>query len=386
MWRAMASNGLTLLVVVIFLLAGVILWGKNQYDAAGPLTAPICFRVGGEVQTMRAVTEALEARGVIGNGFLFRAGAEYTGRDTSLLKAGSFLIEPGASMDEITSILTGAGHSTCGTEVKFQIGVASNRVEISELNLDSNRYEEVARFDPAGEEIPREYPDARGNPDVRYRISVAEGVTSWRIVEALKQADFLSGEITEVPAEGTLAAISDDVFEGTERNELLVRMTAAQAAILDEAWQNRAEGLPIRSKEEALVLASIIEKETGLPDERGFVASVFVNRLRQGMKLQTDPSVIYGITGGQRALGRGLRQSELRRETPWNTYVIEGLPPTPIANPGKASIEAALNPADTGHLFFVADGTGGHAFAGTLAEHNRNVAKWREIEAGHARE
>ena len=131
-------------------------------------------------------------------------------------------------------------------------------------------------------------------------------------------------------------------------------------------------------------MASIVEKETGVAEERRQVASVFVNRLNQGMRLQTDPTVIYGVTNGQGALGRGLRQSELRRETPYNTYVIEGLPPTPIANPGKAAIEAAMNPDTTDYIFFVADGTGGHAFAETLDEHNRNVAKWREIEAERA--
>ncbi len=154
-----------------------------------------------------------------------------------------------------------------------------------------------------------------------------------------------------------------------------------RAAILAELWAARAEGLPYETPEEALIMASIVEKETGMPEERKQVASVFVNRLAQGMKLQTDPTVIYGITKGEGVLGRGLRQSELRRETPYNTYVIDGLPPTPIANPGRLSIEAALNPDTTDYLFFVADGTGGHAFAETLDEHNANVAKWRAIEA-----
>ena len=153
---------------------------------------------------------------------------------------------------------------------------------------------------------------------------------------------------------------------------------------LAELWQARAEGLPFDTPEEAMVLASIVEKETGVPEERRQVASVFVNRLERGIRLQTDPTVIYGVTNGQGALGRGLRQSELRRETPYNTYVIDGLPPTPIANPGRASIEAVLNPAQTDFIFFVADGTGGHAFAETLAEHNRNVAQWRKIEAERA--
>ena len=151
-----------------------------------------------------------------------------------------------------------------------------------------------------------------------------------------------------------------------------------------EAWAERAEGLPLETPEEALILASIVEKETGLADERRQVASVFINRLNRGMRLQTDPTVIYGITKGQGVLGRGLRRSELRAATPWTTYVIQGLPPTPIANPGRASLMAAGQPEATNYVFFVADGTGGHAFAETLDEHNRNVARWREIEAERA--
>jgi UPF0755 protein len=161
-------------------------------------------------------------------------------------------------------------------------------------------------------------------------------------------------------------------------------MTESQARILADAWANRPDGIPLASAEEALILASIIEKETAVPGERRQVASVFVNRLNLGMRLQTDPTVIYGITEGQGVLGRGLRRSELRRETPWNTYVIPALPPTPIANPGKASIEAALNPDESEYIFFVADGTGGHAFATNLDDHNSNVARWRIIEAENA--
>ncbi|MEY4983250.1 MAG: endolytic transglycosylase MltG, partial [Pseudomonadota bacterium] len=199
-------------------------------------------------------------------------------------------------------------------------------------------------------------------------------------VESLKRADFLTGEIAEVPPEGTLAPDSYEVERGADRAALLAQMAERQAATLAELWAARAEGLPYDTPEEALIMASIVEKETGIAEERRRVASVFVNRLEQGMRLQTDPTVIYGVTRGQGVLGRGLRQSELRRETPWNTYVIDGLPPTPIANPGRLSIEAALNPDGSDYLFFVADGTGGHAFARTLAEHNENVARWRAIE------
>tara|TARA_R110002095_G_scaffold165572_1_gene143749 strand:- start:85 stop:606 length:522 start_codon:yes stop_codon:yes gene_type:complete len=158
-------------------------------------------------------------------------------------------------------------------------------------------------------------------------------------------------------------------------------MITSQEKRLAAAWDARDPGLPVESPEELLILASIVEKETGVPEEREQVASVFVNRLNQGMRLQTDPTVIYGITKGQGVLGRGLRRSELRGETPFNTYVIPGLPPAPIANPGRASLMAAAQPAKEDFVFFVADGTGGHAFAVTLEQHNANVARWRKIES-----
>jgi UPF0755 protein len=235
--------------------------------------------------------------------------------------------------------------------------------------------------------VPAVYSDLveSGTPMV-YRVSVPEGLTSWQIVEGLRAADFLSGEIAEVPPEGMLAPDTFEVRRGQDRQEILDRMQAAQEEFLAEAWANRQDGLPLASPEEALILASIIEKETSVPDERRRVASVFVNRLNRGMRLQTDPTVIYGITEGRGVLGRGIRASELRAETPWNTYVIDGLPPTPIANPGRAAIEAAVNPDGSPFIFFVADGTGGHAFSETLEEHNRNVAIWRRIEAERAAE
>jgi UPF0755 protein len=156
-------------------------------------------------------------------------------------------------------------------------------------------------------------------------------------------------------------------------------MMKAQQAVLDELWDGRALDLPINTRKDAVILASIVEKETGKPDERARIAAVYINRLRKGMRLESDPTVIYGITAGE-PLGRGLRVSELRKETPYNTYIVPGLPPTPIANPGRAAIEAVLNPADTKDLFFVADGSGGHAFAASLTDHNRNVARWRRVE------
>ena len=378
MWKSVAANGLTFLIVALMAVAGVIAWGQNQYRAEGPLETAICLRVESG-STMRRVGSELEAQGAITSAAIFRIGADYAEK-SSLLKAGSFLIPEGASMEAIVDIVTRGGASSCGTEVVYRIGVAAQEVELRTLDPATQRFVVLAEFDPAAEAVAPEYVAVREEADTRFRVSLAEGVTSWQVVEALKLADFLSGEVAEVPAEGTLAPESYEVTRGTARGEVLARMAEVQAQRLAEVWANRDEGLPIETPEEALILASIIEKETGVAEERGTVASVFVNRLREGMRLQTDPTVIYGVTEGRGVLGRGLRQSELRRETPWNTYVIFGLPPTPIANPGLASLRAAVSPEETDLLFFVADGTGGHAFARTLAEHNENVARWREIE------
>lgn len=379
MWRHIASNAVTFLIVAVFLLAGVILWGQREYNAAGPLDQAICLQVE-RGSSMARVSRSLEEQGAITNARIFRLGVDYSDKSDQL-KAGSFLIPPGTPMTGIVDIITRGGPSTCGTEVVYRIGVNSASVVVRELDPATSRYVEQVAFDPSTEAAPDGYRTVRDRNDTRYRVAVAEGVTSWQVVNALSRLDILDGEVAEIPAEGTLAPDSYEVTPGEARANLLARMTAAQEAILAEAWANRAEGLPLTSPEEVLILASIIEKETGVADERRQVASVFVNRLNRGMRLQTDPTVIYGITKGEGVLGRGLRQSELRGETPWNTYVIEGLPPTPIANPGRASIEAAVDPDDTPYVFFVADGTGGHAFAETLEEHNRNVAVWRRIEA-----
>lgn len=229
----------------------------------------------------------------------------------------------------------------------------------------------------------------RAEPETTYRVVVAEGVTSWQVVQALNAIDVLDGEVTDIPAEGTLAPQDYPVTPGTTVQTLLTQMEQAQTAILAAAWEKRGEGLPFDTPEEALTLASIVEKETGVPEERPVVASVLVNRLRDGMALQFDPTIIYGITRGEGLLDRPIRQSDiegttekrLHGEVLYNTYVIRGLPAGPIANPGKAAIEAAVNPADTDYLYFVANGTGGHAFATTLEEHNANVAKWRALQA-----
>ncbi|WP_300014734.1 endolytic transglycosylase MltG [uncultured Roseobacter sp.] len=382
MWRHIASNAVTMLIVLLFLGGGVILWGKGQYEAAGPLDQAICLQVE-RGSNMRRVSQSLEDQGAVSSAAIFRMGADYAEK-TSQLKAGSFLVDPGASMEEIVDIVTRGGASTCGTEVVYRIGVNRLGVQVRELDPQSNRFEERASFTPADEETPEIYTEKKAERDTRFRVALAEGVTSWQVVESLKAMDVLEGSVEELPPEGSLAPDSYEVRPGDDRAEIIAQMQNAQELRVAQAWLNRDENLPIETPEELLVLASIIEKETGVSDERGQVASVFVNRLNRGMRLQTDPTVIYGVTEGKGVLGRGLRQSELRRATPWNTYVIEGLPPTPIANPGTASLEAAARPLETDYVFFVADGTGGHAFAETLDEHNRNVAKWREIEAERA--
>ncbi|WP_300058259.1 endolytic transglycosylase MltG [uncultured Roseobacter sp.] len=382
MWRHIASNAVTLLIVLLFLMGGVILWGKGQYEAAGPLDQAICLDVPSGTN-MRRVSLDLEEQGAVSSSTIFRMGADYAEK-TSQLKAGSYLVDPGASMEEIVDIVTRGGASTCGTEVVYRIGVNRLGVQVRELDPGTNRFEERASFNPAEDETPEVYAEKKEQADTRFRVALAEGVTSWQVVESLKAMDVLEGTVEELPPEGSLAPDSYEVRPGDDRAEIIARMQAAQELRVAQAWLNRDENLPIETPEELLVLASIIEKETGVAEERGQVASVFVNRLNRGMRLQTDPTVIYGVTEGKGVLGRGLRQSELRAATPWNTYVIEGLPPTPIANPGTASLEAAARPLETPYVFFVADGTGGHAFAETLDEHNRNVARWREIEAERA--
>jgi UPF0755 protein len=379
MWRAIASNALTILVVGLFLMGGLILWGQTQYKAEGPLETAICLQVRSG-SNMTRVSQELEDQGAIRSATIFRMAADYTDR-AQQLKAGSFLVREGASMEQIIDEITSSGASTCGSEIEYRIGVTRAQTRVRELNPATLDFVEIASFDPSGDEVPEAYSEKRNEADTRYRVSLAEGVTSWQVVQALKVFEALTGEVTEIPAEGMLAPDSYDVVAGQDRNDILQAMQDKQQLRINAVWESRQDGLPLQSPEEMLILASIIEKETGVPEERGQVASVFVNRLKQGMRLQTDPTVIYGVTKGQGTLGRGLRRSELNRPTPWNTYQIDGLPPTPIANPGLASLEAAVAPDDTDFVFFVADGTGGHAFAETLQEHNRNVAKWREIEA-----
>ncbi len=210
-----------------------------------------------------------------------------------------------------------------------------------------------------------------------HAVTIPEGLTSYQIMSLLRDLPILSGDINDIPAEGSLLPETYHVPRGGDRGGVLRDMKIAMQVYLDDAWRARAADLPLNSPNEAVILASIVEKETGIAAERGLVASVFINRLRANMRLQSDPTIIYGLTGGEKALGRPIRRSEIARETPYNTYVIKGLPPTPIANPGQAALAAVLNPPDTDYLFFVADGGGGHVFAKTLEEHNANVRRWR---------
>ena len=276
---------------------------------------------------LSAIAADLEAKGLVPDARLFKAVA-YLERAQGRLKAGEYAIPSGASMAAIIAQL------------------------------------------------------AEGR-SIQHRLTVAEGLTTAMILRLVRDHPVLVGDLPPPPPEGALLPETYLFTRGTTRAELVERMVRDKRELVDALWDRRKDGLPIKTKEEAITLASIVEKETGVADERPRVAAVFVNRLRLGMRLQSDPTIIYGISGGE-PLGRGIRQSELDRITPYNTYQIDGLPPTPIANPGRAALEAVLNPPETDELFFVSDGTGGHAFARTLEEHNRNVANWRRIERERA--
>jgi UPF0755 protein len=216
---------------------------------------------------------------------------------------------------------------------------------------------------------------------VPHQLTIPEGLTSEQIVARLLEDDILTGNIKEVPREGTLLPDTYSFTRGITREQMIQRMQQAQQRVVKEVWDRHSPDLPIKTPDQLVTLASIVEKETGKPDERTRVAAVFVNRLKQKMRLQSDPTIIYGLVGGKGTLGRPIMRSEIEQATPYNTYQIEGLPPGPIANPGRASLEAAANPARTRELYFVADGTGGHAFAETYEQHQKNVARLRAMES-----
>jgi UPF0755 protein len=279
------------------------------------------------------------------------------------------LLKPGMSVKGIASELENAGAVRHGA--LFAVAV---RVRRQSGALKAGEYEI-----PAGATVLEVIDLVVEGKSILHYLTAPEGKTTKQILALIAADETLQGDITLTPAEGELLPETYAFTRGQTRDGVIADMMKAQDDVLAQLWDDRANDLPYSSQAEAIILASIVEKETGVAQERARIAAVFVNRLKRGMRLQSDPTIIYGLTQGE-PLGRGLRQSELERETPYNTYVISGLPPTPIANPGRAAIEAVLNPADTDDLYFVADGAGGHVFAPTLEEHNRNVAKWRQFE------
>jgi UPF0755 protein len=222
------------------------------------------------------------------------------------------------------------------------------------------------------------------NRQILHAITIPEGLTSEQVAQRLRDNELLAGDIREQPKEGTLLPETYKFPRGWSRSDLIRKMQNDQNRLVEQIWAHRAADLPVRTPFELVTLASIVEKETGKADERPHVASVFVNRLQKRMRLQSDPTIVYGLVGGKGTLGRGILRSELEKPTPYNTYTIDGLPPGPIANPGRAALEAVANPSRTSDLYFVADGTGGHVFAETFAQHSANVARWRQIEKDRA--
>lgn len=310
------------LAVAVFLtLAVLALVVIDRFDGPGPLQADTVIYVQPGI-SMGDIARKLEAEGAIGDSLVFRLGVRLM-RVSRDLKAGEYLFPATVSMRGAVDILL------------------------------------------SGKTVLR-------------RLTLPEGITSGEAAALIEAADVLLGSLDTIPAEGSLLPETYHYVRGDTRANLVGRMQAAMLETLAELWAKRDTGIPLKTPEEALILASIVEKETGLAEERPLVASVFVNRLRAGMRLQSDPTVIYGMTQGA-PLGRALTRKDLQADSGYNTYTNAGLPAGPIANPGRASIEAALNPAESDFLYFVASGKGGHAFAKTLDEHNGNVAKWRKL-------
>lgn len=303
----------------------------------------------------------------------------------ALVAVWSVLYAPGPAAREgdatVVTLPSGAGVNAIAAQLRaagvirstdmFKAAVALTGAE---RRLRAGEYEVPSRTSLSG--VVRLLVDGRV---VRHFVTLPEGWSSAQAVDILMAEPILTGEVAEVPEEGTLWPETYEITRGESRESVLRRMQLAHERNLARLWAQRGPNSIVSSPEEAVILASIVEKETGVASERPRVAAVFTNRLRIGMRLESDPTIVYGITQG-RPLGRGIRRSELDQRTDWNTYQIDGLPPTPIANPGEAAIAAVLNPPRTDELFFVADGTGGHVFARTFDEHLTNVARWREIE------
>jgi UPF0755 protein len=326
---------LTIVVLALLGLGGAAAYLQSSLDAPGPLTQSklVVIPRGEETQS---IADRLERDGVVSNRNSFVASyywaqftAKYSGGKPVSLKAGDYEVKPGATLRSVIDTLSEGRTATV-------------------------------------------------------KLTVPEGLTSHQIVERIKADQLLTGEIGVVPTEGTLLPETYVVPRGSSRQAVLDMLQVEQKKIVDRAWAERQEGLPFKTVEEAITMASVVERETGRNDERDRVAAVFVNRLRANMQLQSDPTILYGLFGGKVSWGKPILRTEIRSNTAHNTYVIKGLPPTPICNPGRAAIEAVLRPAQTKELYFVANGKGGHVFAETLADHNTNVKKYREFEQSQA--
>lgn len=320
------------------------------------------------IRFLRILFLLMSAAAILAGGAFFWIKGEF-GKPGPLPVEKAVVIPRGAGVDGIARLLHQEG--VIANPDVFRIGV---RLEQAQRGLRAGEF----MFPANGS--ARDAMDVLLNaPPVRRRITIPEGLTTAQAVQIISATDGLSGEVPDNLPEGGLLPETYYFAFGDSREALVARMLNGSRDALDELWASRADNLPIRTPEEALILASIIEKETGVAAERELVASVFVNRLRKGMRLQSDPTVVYAVTGGSGPLGRSITRADLAIDSPYNTYKVKGLPPGPIANPGKASIAAVLNPAETDYFYFVADGKGGHAFARTLKEHNRNVANWRRL-------
>ncbi|MGB6636029.1 MAG: endolytic transglycosylase MltG [Bradyrhizobium sp.] len=315
---------ITLTLFLMIAAGGTYIYGKQKIEAPGPLQEDKVVNIPSRAG-VTDIADILQREGVIDNNRWAFIGSVFALRARSDLKPGEYQFQKNASLRDVIST------------------IVDGKV-------------------------------------VQHSITVPEGLTSEQIVARLSDNDIFSGSVREIPREGTLLPETYKFPRGTPREQVIARMQQAQKRVLADIWERRNPDIPIRTPEQLVTLASIVEKETGKADERSRVAAVFVNRLRQKIKLQSDPTIIYGLVGGKGTLGRPIKRSEIQQPSPYNTYVVEGLPPGPIANPGRASLEAAANPARTRDLFFVADGTGGHAFSDSYDQHQKNVAKLRAME------
>jgi UPF0755 protein len=320
-----AGSALFTLVLLAALAAGLALsFGKQRFEAPGPLAQDKIVNIP-RGAGVRDIADILQREGVIDQPWVFIGGV-WVRKARDELKYGEYQFPKQASLSDVINVIT------------------DGKV-------------------------------------IQHQVTVAEGLTSEQIVARLMENDVLTGNIREIPKEGSLLPETYNFTRGTSREQIIQRMQNEQRRLVQEVWEHRSPDLPIESPDQLIILASIIEKETAKPEERTRVAAVFVNRLKQRMKLQSDPTIVYGIVGGKGTLGRAITRSDIELKTRYNTYVIDGLPPGPIANPGRASLEAAASPARTKELYFVADGTGGHTFSETLDQHQKGVARLRQIEA-----